>query len=226
MANQKYIHNPLQEIKMKSQFFKVRHSIPGLIVTVFILTLGLGTTILNAQEAKAPDDKQVSGTEVPSAFKTQLFEAVKIYLELKDVLVAAEAEQAKKKAKALNAALLKIDGNVLKGDLKKSWDEIIGKLKASSEVQTQKTDIKAQRKAFYPLTQALISAIEAFGPFEISLYTQHCPMAFENTGGDWVSDSKDIRNPYFGSMMLKCGSVKQTFSHQNNHSEQDQKGHH
>jgi hypothetical protein len=35
-------------------------------------------------------------------------------------------------------------------------------------------------------------------------------MANENTGAFWLSNEKEIKNPYFGSMMLKCGSVKET----------------
>ena len=35
-------------------------------------------------------------------------------------------------------------------------------------------------------------------------------MAFDNTGGYWLSNSKEVRNPYFGNSMLKCGEVKET----------------
>jgi hypothetical protein len=35
-------------------------------------------------------------------------------------------------------------------------------------------------------------------------------MAFNNTGGFWLSDSKTIRNPYFGDKMLTCGQVRET----------------
>lgn len=40
------------------------------------------------------------------------------------------------------------------------------------------------------------------------LYLARCPMAFENKGGTWLQADKNIRNPYFGSRMLKCGSVQ------------------
>jgi hypothetical protein len=33
-----------------------------------------------------------------------------------------------------------------------------------------------------------------------------CPMAGENA--DWVQSSREVRNPYHGSRMLRCGSVK------------------
>jgi len=42
------------------------------------------------------------------------------------------------------------------------------------------------------------------------LYVAHCPMALNDKGASWVSNSKEIRNPYFGESMLTCGSVKET----------------
>lgn len=37
------------------------------------------------------------------------------------------------------------------------------------------------------------------------VYQQHCPMAFDNTGANWLSQQPAIRNPYFGDDMLECG---------------------
>jgi hypothetical protein len=33
-------------------------------------------------------------------------------------------------------------------------------------------------------------------------------MANNNKGALWLSEVKEIKNPYFGSKMLTCGSVK------------------
>jgi len=32
-------------------------------------------------------------------------------------------------------------------------------------------------------------------------------MAFNNKGADWLQIDEDIRNPYFGASMYKCGQV-------------------
>jgi hypothetical protein len=34
-------------------------------------------------------------------------------------------------------------------------------------------------------------------------------MAFDDQGADWLSAEEQIRNPYFGDKMLKCGLVEQ-----------------
>jgi hypothetical protein len=43
-----------------------------------------------------------------------------------------------------------------------------------------------------------------------ALYLEYCPMANNNEGAFWLSNEKQIKNPYFGDMMLTCGSVKET----------------
>ena len=43
------------------------------------------------------------------------------------------------------------------------------------------------------------------------LFLSFCPMAFDNKGGYWLQDSEDIKNPYFGAKMLKCGEVKNEY---------------
>jgi Cu(I)/Ag(I) efflux system membrane fusion protein len=37
-------------------------------------------------------------------------------------------------------------------------------------------------------------------------------MAFDNKGGFWISKEPEIKNPYFGDIMLKCGEVKKQFN--------------
>ena len=44
---------------------------------------------------------------------------------------------------------------------------------------------------------------------EGKVYLGYCPMANGNTGGSWLAASSEIRNPYFGDKMLKCGSIKE-----------------
>lgn len=73
----------------------------------------------------------------------------------------------------------------------------------------QAKDLAAIRKAFYPLSQSLVQLVENFGSSGDSpLYIQFCPMAFENKGATWLADTEEINNPYFGTMMLRCGEVR------------------
>nr|MBA4168268.1 DUF3347 domain-containing protein [Chitinophagaceae bacterium] len=39
------------------------------------------------------------------------------------------------------------------------------------------------------------------------VYYQFCPMAFKNQGAYWLSDKREIRNPYLSSKMPTCGEI-------------------
>lgn len=64
---------------------------------------------------------------------------------------------------------------------------------------------------FETLSNALIAAVKANPEsFETDLLIMHCPMVYEDRGADWLQASEPLQNPYFGSMMLKCGEIKTT----------------
>ncbi len=68
-------------------------------------------------------------------------------------------------------------------------------------------DIEAQRRPhFETLSNALIAAIrQAPAQFTGEIHLMHCPMVYEDRGAVWLQPSADLRNPYFGDMMLTCG---------------------
>jgi len=45
---------------------------------------------------------------------------------------------------------------------------------------------------------------------ETPVYYQHCPMANDGKGANWLSKENAIKNPYYGSQMLTCGSIVET----------------
>ncbi len=69
-------------------------------------------------------------------------------------------------------------------------------------------DIEEQREIFSDITIYMENVLnESLSSGKV--YKQYCPMAFNNIGGYWLSDEKQIRNPYFGDRMLKCGNIAQ-----------------
>lgn len=44
---------------------------------------------------------------------------------------------------------------------------------------------------------------------KLTLFRQYCPMAFDNKGAYWLSNTQEIYNPYFGEEMRFCGEVKE-----------------
>ncbi|MFY0686615.1 MAG: DUF3347 domain-containing protein [Cyclobacteriaceae bacterium] len=113
------------------------------------------------------------------------------YLELKDALVQSDASTATSSAQNLLKQLPD----------ESAFAESVKEI-ASSE------DIKVQRAAFKIVTKGMINLVKS-NELDQTLFVQYCPMALKNTGGSWLSLSEEIRNPYFGDAMLKCGSVKE-----------------
>jgi hypothetical protein len=70
-------------------------------------------------------------------------------------------------------------------------------------------DLARLRNAFAPLTEALLDWWKAqLNPLSEALLIAHCPMAMDGKGARWVQRGTALKNPYFGSQMLACGSVE------------------
>ena len=66
--------------------------------------------------------------------------------------------------------------------------------------------IEHQREHFDMLSKDMIDLIAITGTSK-KLYQAYCPMYNNNKGAQWLSDSREIQNPYYGSEMMKCGEV-------------------
>ena len=109
-------------------------------------------------------------------------------------------------------ALTKVDMVLVKNDAHMYWMEQLNALQAHGKKITGLTDVEEQRQQFDFFSQALIKTIKVFGISDDTLYVQHCPMANNNEGADWISKEENIQNPYYGDKMLKCGIVKTTIT--------------
>ena len=87
------------------------------------------------------------------------------------------------------------------------WMVVMEGLMEPMHAMSKTTDIVAQRQAFAKLTEPMAELAKA-APRAAAVYVDHCPM-YEG-GADWLSTDKVIRNPFYGSKMMSCGSVKET----------------
>lgn len=146
----------------------------------------------------------------PPAFQQQLAVVVRSYIPLKDALVATDPDKAEKAAQDFLTALESVEMSLLKGDAHLFWMDQLTALRAHGQTIAEQTDVVKQREQFRFLSTALISSIQALGIRGDTLYVQHCPMANNFNGADWISAQREILNPYFGDEMLSCGSVTGT----------------
>tara|TARA_R110000868_G_C10414893_1_gene722713 strand:- start:68 stop:553 length:486 start_codon:yes stop_codon:yes gene_type:complete len=150
------------------------------------------------EEPKAADSSKVTEIKKEAtamvSFKEEATEEVfQRYLELKGALIKTDVAGAK------IAASMMI----------KNLNENQLELKSIAQELADSDAIGKQRELFATLT----SKVEPLFKEQMTqgtIYKQFCPMAFNNTGGYWFSDVSEIRNPYYGDMMLTCGAVKET----------------
>ena len=143
-------------------------------------------------------------------FKDQLFSLATSYLDLKDALVLTSQDKASKAANEVQSALSNVEMSLLQRDAHDYWMKQASAIKSHSEAIASSEDVEKQRSQFDFLSQALINSVKVFGIGSKTLYVQHCPMANDNEGADWLSNEEKIQNPYFGDKMMTCGLVQAT----------------
>ena len=135
------------------------------------------------------------------AFKdAQLDMAYKNYIQLKDALVASKADVAKAAAGKLKTSLATIKD--------KNPDNCRELVAEASKIAGAAT-LSDIRKIFAKLSAQMTTLVKGSHLSKGMLYLEYCPMANNNEGAFWLSNDKEIKNPYFGDKMLKCGSVKE-----------------
>jgi Cu(I)/Ag(I) efflux system membrane fusion protein len=148
--------------------------------------------------------------EVSDEFRGQIRAVVEKYLSLHEALAGDDMDRAVTAAKSATESLSKVDMSLLIDEPHDLWVDRSAKMSKALDAIQNAADINAVRKAFEALSNELIAVVMQFGiPEAQQLYRIHCPMAFNNKGADWLQADKEIRNPYFGASMLKCGEVTQ-----------------
>lgn len=85
------------------------------------------------------------------------------------------------------------------------------KLSGAAAQGASAAKIDDARTAFAVVTDAMLSYLGASkNPLGTSLTLAHCPMALDNKGAKWLQLGETLENPYFGSEMLRCGTVEKT----------------
>jgi hypothetical protein len=154
-------------------------------------------------EASAPQ------FEAPQDFQVQLGNVFAKYTALKDALVDSNPDKVKSEAGSTSQAVGQVDMKLLTGRAHGEWMAHLNAINNALKEIENNSDIEGQREAFSILSDNLYKSIKAFGLGGKEAFYEFCPMAFNNEGAYWLSDSEQIRNPYFGDKMLTCGVVKE-----------------
>lgn len=155
-------------------------------------------------------DYQINPDDISNKFKLQLTEVYNAYIDMKDAFVNSDLKQSTQKAENLKLIINNTDMSLLKGDAHLFWMEKMNDMKRLINNIIAQRDMEKQRYEFSKLSLVFYDTVKKFGLVNKTVYYQYCPMANQNGGAYWLSDDKEILNPYFGDMMLNCGEVKET----------------
>ncbi|KAF5277834.1 hypothetical protein FQR65_LT15918 [Abscondita terminalis] len=89
------------------------------------------------------------------------------------------------------------------------WMMVMKDLEKQTAALHSSKGLEKQRIVFMSLSEQIYKLIKATDP-AYTVYYNHCPMFNDGKGANWLSKEKSIQNPYYGSQMLTCGSIKET----------------
>lgn len=163
------------------------------------------------QEPSKENDSETStdNEAIAKAGNFSISPIITDYLTLKNALVSDDDKAAANAGKALLATFNKVDMNTIPADKHKEYMDIADDAKEHAEhIGDNVGNIAHQREHLAVLSEDVKDLIALFGT-SMKLYQDHCPMFNDGKGAIWLSESKEIKNPYYGSEMLTCGNVQQ-----------------
>ena len=160
-------------------------------------------SMMNKDKMTTEPEAPVMKITLPQAFQISFKDAIDHYIDMKNAFVEGNSEQVSALAKSTSQKLKSITkdglGKMEKAHLTKSIEML--------DAIGDNPDLENQRSLFVILNENFVPLAKNTKGLSEKLYVQKCPMADNNKGAFWLSNQKEIRNPYYGEQMMSCGSI-------------------
>lgn len=134
-------------------------------------------------------------------------EIVSTYLQLKNAFTNDNSTEAASAGKALEAAFKNFDKTALTAAQKKTFDDVEDDAREHAEhIGKNGGNIAHQREHFALLSKDIYDLVKALGSGQV-LYKDFDAMYNNGKGAFWLSETKEIKNPYMGKAMLTSGKI-------------------
>lgn len=164
----------------------------------------------SAESYKMDDGLMKSDVHTVSPFTSPVNGLLQIYLKMKNALVTDDDKKAANVGNELVKALNNFDKLILRKEEKIPFESIAGDAKKHAQIIVLNLgNIENQREHFDSLSRDMYDMVTRFAAGE-NIYVNRCPMYNNNKGALWLSETKEIKNPYSGSAMLTCGKIIET----------------
>jgi hypothetical protein len=134
--------------------------------------------------------------------QNQLSQLLSQYYQLKDALVDGSNANASAAANLFLKTLNGIDYKII------SEGNINALLKDASSI-SETNDLERQRVNFANLSANMVAVARSVRLTAQSIYLDYCPMKKTT----WLSNAKEIKNPYYGNAMPGCGKIVETIQY-------------
>jgi len=178
------LHLPNIQVVMNHLKYSI-FTLGALLALPFSLQAGPACCGGGAHAHGNPSAEGVSGDAVEDPRKAW----VQSYEGVSEALVEDELDTAKEEAQGLARTLQAFEG----------YERIHRHAEDVAEAQT----LEAARSAFRLLSHAVIERVSDHDGFHV----MNCPMVED---GQWLQSEREVRNPYMGQRMVRCGSVART----------------
>ena len=186
------------------------------IIGIAVFAISLAACNSGSNKSDVTQTKNTDSVEVSMPTKTEdknvaapIKEIVTSYLQIKNGLASDNGKDAAVGGAALMEAIAKTDKSSMTGAQKKVYEDMADDAKEMAEhISTNADKLEHQREHFDMLSTDMYEMVKTFGAGQ-ALYQDFCPMYNNNKGATWLSETKEIKNPYMGKKQPTCGSVKE-----------------
>ncbi len=186
---------------MKLLFFSIAIS------TLFFAACNNDKAKNQAKENTAAETETSMSASAPS--DNAVSDLLNNYIKIKNALVADNDKKAATAGSEMTKAFENFDKTSLTAEQTKVYNDIEEDAKEHAEhIGANAGNIEHQREHFETLSQEMYDLVKSVGTGQ-KLFLTHCPMYNNNKGANWLSETKQVQNPYLGQAMSKCGSVKE-----------------
>jgi len=168
-------------------------------------------------------EKPLAISRNSAGFNNALQDVMNGYYTMHDALVNRDSARV---VDSIGQSLASAAGNIpfseLKADtlLVHTAENYASAIVAECNAMQQEKSIEEQRKSFYTISENLFDLLRTVQYDKGTVYHVLCPMAFNgNEEGYWLSNNRQILNPYFGKndpkyheAMLHCGTIEDSIS--------------
>ena len=172
-----------------------------------ILLLSIVSFSLSAESSSVKSVKSVIYSS-DSSIQYPLSGLLTLYYDLKNALFRSDAVAASANARKLLDAINRADTKSLSASGFKIFSSLQSKLSYDARHIAEVQKIEHQREHFASLSINMYSLAKSIRLSMKPIYQDYCQMK----KAYWLSDEKEIKNPYYGSQMPDCGDIKNTIN--------------